>query len=206
MKEVFERIYGDDHWKGGSGEGSVHAPNKPYVAFLQDFLKRRRVRSVVDLGCGDWQFSRHVDWTGVRYDGFDLVDGVIARNRAEFGADHIRFHPAVEDWPNLPRADLLIAKDVLQHWPNAQIAAFLPVLARYRFALITNCIGDYGPPLNSDIHVGAFRPLDLRKPPFGVAAQEMLRYGLVKRKYRVFGRDVGWQKAVLLVEGGARAA
>ncbi|MDJ0825374.1 MAG: methyltransferase [Rhodobacter sp.] len=201
MKDVFERIYRTDHWKGGSGEGSAYAPNKPYVAFLQAFLARRRVRSVVDLGCGDWQFSQHIDWRGVAYDGFDLVDAVQARNRAAFGSATVRFHAAVEDWDALPAADLLIAKDVLQHWSNARIAAFLPVLERYPAALITNCIGDYGPPLNSDVKDGAFRPLDIRRSPFAVAAEEVLRYGHVRRRFRVFGKDLGWQKAVLLVEG-----
>ena len=203
MKEVFERIYREDLWKGGSGVGSLPAPNRPYVAFLQAFMAELGIRSVVDLGCGDWQFSRHVDWSGVDYDGFDLVDSVVARNRAEFGRPGVRFHAAVTDWADLPAADLLIAKDVLQHWSNARIAGFLPVLRRYRFALITNCIGLRGAVENRDIVDGRFRELDIRRAPFNARASEALVYADTRRKYRLFGPRIGWRKAVLLVEGAA---
>ena len=38
----------------------------------------------------------------------------------------------------LPSADLLILKDVMQHWLPEEILGFLPQLDRYRYALVTN--------------------------------------------------------------------
>ncbi len=55
-----------------------------YRAFVQQFMSRNSVRSVVDLGCGEWQFSRLIDWTGVRYLGVDVVPAVIEKNRPRF--------------------------------------------------------------------------------------------------------------------------
>jgi hypothetical protein len=58
---------------------------------------------------------------------------------------------------------------VLQHWPNADILAFLPQLAKFRFALITN---GFAPSmltkLNKDIDVGFCRAVHPAKQPFNL--------------------------------------
>ena len=201
MRDIFERIYEDDAWRGGgSGEGSQLVHNRGYVAFLQKFLAERKIRSVVDLGCGDWQFSRTIDWRGIDYRGYDLVRTVIEHNRRKFGGAHISFHLFDGDFAHLPAADLLIAKDVLQHWSNRAIAELLPHLSRFRFCLITNCVNAGGPTENRDIADGEFRPLDLRLPPFAVKAAEVYGFSNARPFWaRFFGRP-RWTKKVLLLE------
>lgn len=199
MQEAFETIYRDNAWWNGSGEGSALASNRAYIAFLEGFMKEQGVKTVVDLGCGDWQFSSHVDWSGVDYTGLDLVESVIARNTREFSRPNVRFHRFSGDWAELPDADLLIAKDVLQHWSNATIRDFLPTLGRYRHALITNCVGLDGAPDNADIADGSFRCLDIRRAPFNVAASEKLTYSNIRRRHFGFGKRTGWRKIVLSV-------
>ena len=58
MKERFEQIYESDEWGYGSGEGSLPVYTHGYMRVLQLFMKNHGVRRVVDLGCGDWKFSR----------------------------------------------------------------------------------------------------------------------------------------------------
>jgi len=58
MQERFERIYADNEWQYGSGEGSLPIHTKGYIAFIESFVANHEVKSVVDLGCGDWQFGR----------------------------------------------------------------------------------------------------------------------------------------------------
>ena len=70
----------------------------------------------------------------------------------------------------LPTADLLIVKDVPQHWSNADIQAFLPRLQNYKGALITNSF----PPgaensINGEMRAGAnYRPVDLLRAPLNL--------------------------------------
>ncbi len=205
MRAAFEAIYAANAWSGGgSGEGSRLLHNRGYVAFLQDFLARRRIRSVVDLGCGDWQFSQAVDWAGIDYHGYDLVKPVVEANQRAFGRAGVSFHLFDGDFASLPAADLLIAKDVLQHWSQSTIEAFLPHLPRFGASLITNCINPAGPTVNQDISDGAFRPLDLRLPPFGLAATEVYRFANHRPLWtRPFVRPT-WIKLVLLAEAGRR--
>jgi hypothetical protein len=69
----------------------------------------------------------------------------------------------------LPDADLLIAKDVLQHWSNADVSNFLPKLKSFRMALITNGFDPSRMNLvNHDIESGGWRPVDLSKAPFNL--------------------------------------
>ena len=103
---------------------------------LQRFLFHHAVTSVVDLGCGDWQFSRHMDWSGMDYTGVD-ASAVVLENTRKFLQPGVCFLHADATRDPLPAADLLLVKDVLQHWSNADIAAFLPQLSKYKSALIT---------------------------------------------------------------------
>jgi 2-polyprenyl-3-methyl-5-hydroxy-6-metoxy-1,4-benzoquinol methylase len=176
MKSRSEETYARDVWGHGSGQGSLPKHARGYVRVLQQFLRDNRIVHVVDLGCGDWPFSRMMDWNGVEYLGLDLVESVIARNRQEYTTANIHFQVISGDLGDLPAADLLIAKDVLQHWANASVASFLPVLRRYRFSLITNCVNPKGATLNEVIIVGDFRFLDLRLPPFNVHAEEIFSF------------------------------
>lgn len=173
--KVFSDIYREDRWKGGSGPGSKQEFTGPYIRYIQRFIRERGIRSVVDFGCGDWQFSREIDWSGVQYRGIDAVPDMIARNREKFQAPHITFEQGNETLLKHCRADLLLIKDVLQHWPNGRIRKFLGLLRNFRYALITNCAFEH-PELNQEIKIGDFRPLDLRKPPFSIQAAEVLRF------------------------------
>jgi SAM-dependent methyltransferase len=170
--DAFQRIYESDHWKGGSGEGSDVEATSAYRSVLQAILGGRDIARVVDAGCGDWQFSRLVDWTGIRYTGIDIVPDVVAANTAAFGHDGTDFVSGDIRTETLPPADLLICKDVLQHWDLASIHAFLARnLGRYRYALITNDIASVhidDAMLNAEIPIGAWRPLDLERPPFSL--------------------------------------
>jgi SAM-dependent methyltransferase len=173
--DAFRRIYQSDHWKGGSGEGSQVAATEPYRQVLASVLGGRDVRTVVDAGCGDWQFSRLIDWSGKQYLGVDIVPEMIAGNRESYANENIEFVAGDIRTQTMPRADLLLCKDVLQHWDVASIEAFLARnLRRYRYALVTNDVASIhisSDMLNADIPVGHWRPIDLECPPFGARAQ-----------------------------------
>jgi SAM-dependent methyltransferase len=208
VQERFENIYAQNLWRGGSGEGSLPSSTKGYARFVQNFIRDNRITSVVDLGCGDWQFSRFIDWSGVRYRGFDIVRPVIEQNRSLYARAGVDFDVSPERFDQYPSADLLIVKDVLQHWSTATIGRFLPTLKRYPFALITNCIDPrrrkfWKKPAtkNPDIDDGDFRYLDLRKAPFFLQAKAVYSFSPGADWYRRYPfKPESWRKIVLLVE------
>lgn len=192
-RDVFERIYITAHWEGGSGQGSRSDVTAVYRSVVERLISSPDVRSVVDAGCGDWEFARLIDWTSVTYTGVDVVPAVVERNVDDFGSANVSFVCKNLCSERLPPADLLICKDVLQHWPIEWIEHFLnSALDGYRYLLLTNDVSSvHCPPasLNSQISLGAWRTIDLERPPFGVRPRWRLDYD-------VRGE---WTKRILLV-------
>lgn len=177
-KNAFEAIYESSSWGAGSGPGSYPYFTIEYRAFLQRFISLNSIRSVVDIGCGDWQFSRFVDFGGANYLGLDVVGSLIERNRAVFGGPTTQFAVMPDDVDAVPSGDLLIIKDVLQHLPDADIFAILNRVApRFRFALLTNSYEKIDTAQNYDISGhGDFRCIDLTATPYNVEGAYVFEY------------------------------
>lgn len=195
----FDAIYESNLWGHGSGHGSLPSVTRDYRRFLERFIRDHEVESVVDYGCGDWQFSRLIDWGGVDYLGIDVVEKVVSKNEARYASDRIRFQLGAGD----VSGDLLISKHVLQHLSNDAVRGFLDaIVPKFRYALITN---DVIPAhtLNRDIVDGDYRALDIRLPPFCVEAQEVMRIGRSRPTFAL-RRQIRplppWEAVVLLIE------
>jgi 2-polyprenyl-3-methyl-5-hydroxy-6-metoxy-1,4-benzoquinol methylase len=140
------------------------------------------IHSVVDAGCGDWEFSQTVDWTGIDYRGFDIVDTVVAADNAKYAKANVHFFAANIVDADLPPADLLIVKDVLQHLPSADVAKFLTQTRKYKHALVINGVTPVSMSARNvditmaEVQQGAYRNLDITRPPFNVAGDKPLTW------------------------------
>ena len=185
-ERIFTWIYDTGQWgfneegRGYSGSGSTVQEAKPYMDFITEFLRSRQIRSVIDIGCGDWTFSRHIDWGNTQYLGVDVVKSVIENNIEKFSKPNITFMQAEILSTPLPSADLLICKDVLQHLTFENISLFLQQLSKYKHCLITNDCGNIyiegRIQENLDTKTGGYRPLDLTLPPFNLKAERIFYY------------------------------
>jgi SAM-dependent methyltransferase len=172
LTNTFNRIYAEGTWgkdvagKGTSGTGSTLEITREYRAYLEDFIKTHKITSVVDAGCGDWTFSSAIDWGGASYLGVDIASDVIATVRARHEKGNITFQVG-DITDDLPAADLLISKDVLQHLSNTLVHNFIRNNLRtgkYKWVILTNDRGSK----NSDVESGGYRAIDLSAPPFDV--------------------------------------
>ncbi|MEN9343375.1 MAG: hypothetical protein RLZZ453_162 [Chlamydiota bacterium] len=170
LESVFTNIYQCGGWGwneegvGFSGAGSTRLNATHYITFLEQFIKANHIKTVVDAGCGDWTFSKDVQWGDVQYLGVDVVKSVIDANIQKYATDKIRFEHFDMLRYALPAADLLICKDVLMHLSNRDIILFLKSIKQFKHCLFTNNIGPENE--NQDIQRGEFRPLDLTAAPF----------------------------------------
>jgi SAM-dependent methyltransferase len=172
LTRTFNRIYAEGTWakdatgKGTSGSGSTLEITQEYRAYVEDFIKRHAVKSVVDAGCGDWGFSSAMDWGDASYLGIDIASDVIEAVRKKHEKGKIRFQIG-DITDELPAADLLISKDVLQHLSNKLIHKFIKNNLRkgkYKWVILTNNRSGE----NQDIPTGDYRAIDLAAPPFEV--------------------------------------
>ena len=172
LSDTFNGIYADGYWgkdvtgKGTSGTGSTLEITREYRAFIEDFIRKHDVRSVVDAGCGDWGFSSAIDWGGASYLGIDIASDVIESVRRKHETDRIKFKVG-DITDDLPPADLLISKDVLQHISNELVHKFIRNNLRqgkYKWAILTNDRAV----TNGDTINGGYRAINLAAPPFEV--------------------------------------
>ena len=172
LTDTFNRIYAEGTWgkdvagKGTSGTGSTLEITREYRAYVEDFVKKHRVKSVVDAGCGDWSFSSAMDWGNASYLGVDIASDVIAAVRNKHEKGRIKFQVG-DITDELPAAELLISKDVLQHLSNELVHKFIRNNLRkgkYKWVILTNDRGSE----NRDVASGGYRAIDLAAPPFEV--------------------------------------
>ena len=172
LTDTFNRIYAEGTWgtdvagKGTSGTGSTLEITREYRAYVEDFMKKHSVKSVVDAGCGDWSFSSAMDWGDASYLGVDIASDVIAAVRKQHEKGKIKFQVG-DITDELPAAELLISKDVLQHLSNQLVHKFIRNNLRkgkYKWVILTNDRGSE----NRDVASGGYRAIDLAAPPFEV--------------------------------------
>ena len=129
MEERFTKIYDKNIW-GGSGSGSKMSRNQlKYIGTLTDIMEKYNVKTICDVGCGDWEFSQYINWGDRKYDGIDCVKSVIDNDIERFKNDNINFHHKIIDDRYVPTGyDLIIVKDVIQHWRDEEIIKYLTQL------------------------------------------------------------------------------
>jgi len=146
MENKFTEIYVKKKWgsrgkngKGSSGTGSNNSPDtKWYIDLLMKHIEETGSKSICDLGCGDWEFSKTIDWQGLHYTGIDCVKSVIEDNIKNYEKDNIKFLHG--DAGQIPVGyDLVILKDVIQHWTDDKIKEILPqIIDNNKFVLLGN--------------------------------------------------------------------
>lgn len=92
---------------------------------------------VVDLGCGDFRVGRQIAPLVGHYTGVDVVQALVARNRAAFSSATVTFEALDIITDRLPEADICLVRQVLQHLSNSQITAILRKLSAYPLVVIT---------------------------------------------------------------------
>ena len=181
-KEVFSKIYKEGLWQGGSGDGSKIENVREYVDVLQKYIDKPEINTVIDLGCGDWQFSKFLDLSSVLYLGVDVVDSVIDSNIELYSASNIDFISRDIITYELPQVDLIICKDVLQHLSNRDvISVLIKIIKSSKFALITNDFNSESTS-NIDIENGDYRYLDLTLSPFFLDVVTVLEFEKPSRR------------------------
>lgn len=174
---MFEEIYTNATWGGGSGAGDDPAQTQPYLDYLHGFLDNHHIRSIVDAGCGAWRCMSTVDLDDIEYLGIDCVEYVITQNIDKYSKRNVHFWLANFIEIDLPKADLLICKDVLQHLSNEDILKFIPQLSKFTYCLIVNDIGNNEERVITDIDHN-YSGLDVLKPPFNLPGENVFQIGV----------------------------
>ena len=182
----FEDIYKLNMWGTGesrSGSGSYVMFTKHIRRALPRFWKKYSIKTFLDAPCGDFNWMRLVDKTGIEYIGCDIVSDVIENNIKLYSNQNVNFLHLDITKDELPKVDMILCKDCLQHLSHENVIRALGNFKKSgaRYLLVTSY------PLthkNWDIKDGGYRPLNLCIEPFNLQAP------LEEIKEGMFGGEV----------------
>jgi SAM-dependent methyltransferase len=164
-RERFDEVYRTNGW-GGEESHSISSfgaqeAREDLAPILVEFAEQEDIESVLDIGCGDsvWQ----PDLPG--YIGLDVSEEALAAASERHPERDFRLYTG----GSLPRADLVIAKHVIQHMTPDDGVILMDRIKRSKptWLLATT----YSKGINEATHVidgpGGYWP-DLTKAPFGL--------------------------------------
>lgn len=157
MEQIYEKhLWGGDASHFYSGEGS-HLPElvNPYVEAVRSFLNSfENPITVCDLGCGDFNVGKELVQHTQKYIAVDIVEDLIRYNKENFKDEKLEFHCLDIAVDELPAADCVIIRQVLQHLSNAEVQQVVSKLVQYKYVILTEHVpeGEFIP--NQDIISG----------------------------------------------------
>ncbi|MEL7114600.1 MAG: class I SAM-dependent methyltransferase [Pseudomonadota bacterium] len=172
MRKELQEQFTEINWGKGKKDipRSGHGSTEDYTAGLRAELPRLfrayNVTRFLDAPCGDWTWMRLVDLDGIDYVGLDIVEDIIAQNRAAHGRKTVRFGTADITSDPLPHADLMMVRDCLFHLQFEMIWAFLRNFAASGIPFLFTT-SHHEADANRDLRRnGRFRLLNLQIAPF----------------------------------------
>ena len=167
LKNIFTRIYTRNYWRSKetpSGGGSEILRTKSVRTQLIGLLKGLRVKTVLDAGCGDWNWMGKIDFGEIKVTGCEIVEALVAQNRKKYGS---RFFVADITSDPLPMADLILCRLVLNHLSFANIEKALKNFSASgaAYMLITHYPNEEQ---NIEKTDGDWRPLNFSLAPFNL--------------------------------------
>jgi len=169
MTEVFSNIYHRRAWgedcESVSGPGSSVARTSVFRDAISALLKELNVRTLLDAGCGDFNWMKLVNLDLERYIGVDVVSELISENQRQYRNATRTFLNLDISKDKLPRADLILSRDCLVHFSfkdgSATIKNFRESGSTYLLTTTFPCFDK-----NADIDTGGWRHLNFQAAPF----------------------------------------
>jgi len=149
-RNYFTWVYRHHAWGGErsrSGPGSEGAFAAQKIEVVNSILHDFEIRSVLDLGCGDFFWMREVMKDVDRYLGIDVVSSLVDENKRKYASGSVSFQcldlSDIAEQARLAEKsfDLAICFDVIGHLLNDEVDRLLSFVIEeldIRYFLVTN--------------------------------------------------------------------
>lgn len=172
-KSAFEKIYDEGYWGSDvrSGAGSTLDATRVVREIILNILKERGIKTITDVACGDFTWMpRVLEKAGedISYLGCDLVESIINRHKENYPQYSFKCLDIVEG--NIPKSDLVICRDVLQHLPIKDIKKAINNISNSgsKYLLATTYLRRFGLRNKRNICPGKCRDRNLLASPFNL--------------------------------------
>lgn len=175
-QNIFTQIYEEKLWfiEGTySGQGSSLRETPVIRAKLPEILKELKINTLLDAGCGDFNWLKVTELPVKYYIGVDVVAPLVENNKKLYETENRIFlhRNIIQD--SLPAADLILCRDVLNHLPYADIKRVIKNFksSGAHYLLVTMQVATHQ---NSDVQTAGWRPLNYLLAPFSFPAPRLI--------------------------------
>jgi SAM-dependent methyltransferase len=126
MERIFRQVYRDNAWgdpESISGPGSGLIRTEAFRDQISQLLSELGARSLLDAGCGDFNWMKELELPVEQYFGMDVVPELITRNWQEYNDGKKSFQHGNIARDELPRVDVILCRDCLVHFSFADLWA-----------------------------------------------------------------------------------
>lgn len=168
IKETFTYINESKYWtseESVSGDGSELEVTHELRHKLDDLLKNKNIKSMLDIPSGDFNWMQKINLENIDYIGGDIVENLIKSNNQAYKSDTINFDVLDLTSSSLPQVDLIFCRDCLVHLSYKDIYKALVNIKKSesKYLLTTSF---YRCNENKDIITGQWRKLNFTIFPF----------------------------------------
>ena len=180
-KSIFKYIYKSNHWRdyeepkvgeSVSGWGSDLNSTNQISESLITFLKEKKIKKILDIGCGDFLWMKNVIKSIEDlevYLGLDIVPELVSKNNRKFSNAKIFFKNFDIVADDIPQGfDIILVRDVFIHLENTCIKSSIFKLYKSdaKFLAITSSPGlKFNRDLKKD---GRYRDINIEIEPFNL--------------------------------------
>jgi SAM-dependent methyltransferase len=184
--DIFDSIYRNGVWgstedglsTSGSGSHDVEIVG-PYVKQIGQLLSTLKPETIVDLGCGDFNVGHHFAGMAQKYLARDVSSVITERNKERFAhLQNVEFATLDLSNGNLPKADVALVRQVLQHLSNDDVKAFVEYINQhkpFKYLIVTEHLplpsgfkANLDKPSGPNIRIGINSGIILDQPPFNL--------------------------------------
>jgi hypothetical protein len=173
---AFDKIYADSYWgvEHLSGSGSTIEATRLVRQVIEKTIKDFHISTIIDVACGDMAWMplvlEDIKAQGIKIDylGCDIVSSLIKSHTEKF--PHLRFQHLDFVADKIPKAELIICREALQHLPVKDIKAALKNFSDggAKYLLTTTHLRRYGIRNHMNMKPGRCRDRNLLLPPFNL--------------------------------------
>jgi SAM-dependent methyltransferase len=176
MEQIFRTLYRHNVWgdpESVSGPGSGLIRTEAFRDQIPQLLRKLGAGSLLDAGCGDFNWMKELQLPIARYFGMDIVTELITHNTQKYSDGKKTFHHGDITRDELPRVDVILCRDCLVHFSFEDLWAALRNFKRsHSCYLLTTTFIEH--PQNFDVETGSWRQINFERSPFSFPPAERL--------------------------------
>lgn len=170
FEKQYEKRKANGTVEGFCGEGTKLKNSIEIVEHLPIILETFKIKSVLDIPCGDMTWMGLINLDNIRYTGIDLIHDMIEDNKRKF-IDHKNMMfvdvDIFEVINEIPMADLVICRDFFIHLKNSQITQLINGFRKSNCKYLLTTTFPKAHNNYSEKHLG-FRKLNIFEEPFNL--------------------------------------